>query len=386
MMVTSVLLFFFFTVSEDCEASLGSCGSTSRHPPSFAPYLSMQDTADSTILHKRGHLKPFGYHRPPDRIVDALPYMIAPEDFHAHYVAKHRPVVFKGYAKRWKATDLWTDAYLRNNFGDEKMMMETKDDDKENPPSARPIRDFLAAYNDSNLYMVDEVLPAMRAHVDLPTCLRCEEMTDRFFVSYFWMSNGGTSSKLHVDTDENVLCVVHGSKTLLLVSPLQSASLYADDSPLFGVSPIDPRRVDFDAFPRAIDVRYELAFVDAGDLVYIPQFWWHHVISHSGRQQAVALWWKSYPLGRQPDSLSPLVLGTENGLFSYVDALVHYERWVLNTSETTPRLKCQTQMKLMSDYKWESDYSDGSSAKFTKEYGYDEDEEKEEESNEVSTI
>eukprot|EP00118_Oscarella_pearsei_P022413 m.259317 g.259317 ORF g.259317 m.259317 type:complete len:300 (+) comp40416_c0_seq4:36-935(+) len=271
------------------DASFRWARSSQDHPPSFSPYISMQDTVDKQTLYKRGHLKPFGYHRPPDRIVETLPFMLAPEDFHEHFVSKHRPVIFKGAVNHWEAARLWTDEYLSTHYGDEKMMMETKDDDKEHPPAPRPMREFLDSYRRSNLYIVDEVLPAMRHNVTIPMCLHCEEMTDRFFVSYFWMSNGGTASKIHIDTDENLLCVIHGSKTLLFVSSLQSDDLYADDAGTLGVSPIDPTRVDLNAFPKAMNVRYELAFVDAGDLVYIPQFWWHHVISHSGRQQAVAL-------------------------------------------------------------------------------------------------
>ena len=47
-------------------------------------------------MFRHGHMKPFGSHRPPDFIVEELPYMISPQDFYMNYVAKHKPVVFKG--------------------------------------------------------------------------------------------------------------------------------------------------------------------------------------------------------------------------------------------------------------------------------------------------
>ena len=47
-------------------------------------------------MFQRGHMKPFGSHRPPDFIVEELPHMISPQDFYMHYVAKHEPVVLKG--------------------------------------------------------------------------------------------------------------------------------------------------------------------------------------------------------------------------------------------------------------------------------------------------
>ena len=47
-------------------------------------------------MFQRGHMKPFGSHRPPDYIVEELQYMISPQDFYMNYVVKHKPVVFKG--------------------------------------------------------------------------------------------------------------------------------------------------------------------------------------------------------------------------------------------------------------------------------------------------
>ena len=47
-------------------------------------------------MFKHGHMKPFGSHRPPDYVVEELPYMISPQDFYMNYVVKHKPVVFKG--------------------------------------------------------------------------------------------------------------------------------------------------------------------------------------------------------------------------------------------------------------------------------------------------
>ena len=41
-------------------------------------------------------MKPFGSHRPPDKLIEELPFMISSEDFYMNYVIKHKPVVFKG--------------------------------------------------------------------------------------------------------------------------------------------------------------------------------------------------------------------------------------------------------------------------------------------------
>ena len=157
--------------------------------------------------------------------------------------------------------------------------METKDDDKLNIPKSMKLQEFLEIYQHADRYLVDEVPPDMRKEIILPLCLRCEEMDRYFFVSYFWFSQGNTSSTIHLDTDENVLCVVKGHKEVLMVSPEYSADLHADNSRVLGVSDINVASVDLNKYPRVKNVHYVKANVDEGDMVYIPQMWWHHVYS-----------------------------------------------------------------------------------------------------------
>lgn len=185
----------------------------------------------------------------------------------------------KGAVKYWPAYMKWTDEYLNATYGNKTFRMETRDDDKWNIPPDMALHEFLQQYNHSNRYLVDELLPDMRKDVILPLCLRCEEMSSFFFVSYFWMSTGGTSSSIHIDTDENLLCVIRGHKVVNMVSPIYSHYLYSDESRVLGVSDIDPKAVDLEKYPNVMKVRYHTATVEEGDMVYIPQMWWHQVIS-----------------------------------------------------------------------------------------------------------
>ena len=130
-------------------------------------------------MFEKGHLKPIGSHRPSDGECEVLPYMIGPQDFYEHFVARHKPVVIKGVARDWNATHLWTDEYLNEKYGHIKLNMETKDDDKFNLPPARTIGDFLKIYKEANLYLVDELPPPMRKEVTMPLCVRCDEISSR---------------------------------------------------------------------------------------------------------------------------------------------------------------------------------------------------------------
>lgn len=71
----------------------------------------------------------------------------------------------------------------------------------------------------------------MRKDVQLPLCLRCEEIDRFFFVAYYWHSNGGTMSTVHIDTDENLLCVIKGHKKvycqfIFIIFPFRDIIMY----------------------------------------------------------------------------------------------------------------------------------------------------------------
>ena len=94
-----------------CLSRFGDCHDTASHnthPHQCGNQYSRQcnneeeDLSDEVMFH-RGHLKPFGSHRPPDEIVEQLPYMISPEDFYMSYVVKHKPVVLKGISSSCSA-------------------------------------------------------------------------------------------------------------------------------------------------------------------------------------------------------------------------------------------------------------------------------------------
>ncbi|XP_065186743.1 uncharacterized protein LOC135817477 [Sycon ciliatum] len=346
--------------NDQCIAGEDCLGS--RQDSGLAHVETFEDIPEDMV--QRGHLKELGSHRAPDSEVEVLPYMISPEDFYESYVVRHKPVVIKNAAKHWRATKLWTDEYLKKTFGDLKVHMETRDDDKWHIPESRKLGKFLDVYKEANLYLVDELPPAMRKDVTMPLCLRCDEIAKRFFVSYFWMSSGGTASKLHIDTDENLLSVIHGSKDVVLISPKYSRDVYADEARMLGVSEVNVSAVDFKKYPRIANVRYITAHLKAGDALYLPQMWWHYVYSGVGRQQAIAMWWKSIPYqkGFAVKSASTSRERTEAErqadprITSLARWLEEYIAWIDDMRpDADTRPVCENQVKLMSEFPFETD-------------------------------
>ena len=116
-----------------------------------------------------GHLQKLGSHRPAEGDVQILTDMPHPLEFFERFVQPHIPVVLKGAAKTMPAYRLWTDAYLKEKSGKERVAIEPGK--KENRTrvqiegTSAPFGEFLDIYNTSDIYMVD----------DVPAPIKCKE-------------------------------------------------------------------------------------------------------------------------------------------------------------------------------------------------------------------
>ena len=171
-----LVLALLFISTSLCDENGGQCSADRVSCPAQAAsqYRTFEDIPEDIV--QRGHMKELGSHRDPEADVEELPYMISSEDFYEHYVTRHKPVVFKNLAKHWRATKLWTDEYLGKHYGNISLNMETRDDDKWNIPPGRTIGSFLKVYREANLYLVDELPPEMRKDINMPLCVRCDEI------------------------------------------------------------------------------------------------------------------------------------------------------------------------------------------------------------------
>ncbi len=65
----------------------------------------------------------------------------------------------------------------------------------------------------------------------------------------------------------------------IMVSPIYSKYLYADESRVKGVCDVNTSAVDLEKFPDVMKIKYWVANANEGDCIYIPQMWWHQVYS-----------------------------------------------------------------------------------------------------------
>ena len=137
-----------------------------------------------------------------------------------------------------------------------------------------------------------------------------------------WFGNAITTPA-HVDEWNNIGCVVSGRRRFTLFPPEQIANLYIgplDFAPTGApMSLVHLHAPDFERFPRfrAALAAALSAELEAGDAIYIPPLWWHHVESLEPFNMLVNYWWHAAP--------AP-ALGTAPGFDSLIHAILTLRR------------------------------------------------------------
>nr|WP_294167616.1 cupin-like domain-containing protein [uncultured Sphingomonas sp.] len=137
------------------------------------------------------------------------------------------------------------------------------------------------------------------------------ELGDRSCLASIWM---GTRTRVaaHNDFPDNLACVAVGRRRFTLFPPGQFRNLYlgpVDNTPAGrAVSMVDFHAPDFAEHPRFRDAlgNAQVAELEAGDALFIPSMWWHHVEGLAPFNVLVNYWWRDTPrwLGQPQDALN----------------------------------------------------------------------------------
>ena len=141
------------------------------------------------------------------------------------------------------------------------------------------------------------------------------DLGERSALSSIWM---GTPTRIaaHNDVPDNLACVAVGRRRFTLFPRDQFRNLYlgpVDNTPAGrAVSMVDFHRPDFQAHPRFAEAlpHARVAELSAGDALYIPAMWWHHVEGVAAFNVLVNYWWRETPrwLGQPQDALNHAML------------------------------------------------------------------------------
>ncbi|KAK6191959.1 hypothetical protein SNE40_003525 [Patella caerulea] len=147
-----------------------------------------------------------------------------------------------------------------------------------------------------------------------------------------WLSDGNTLGKTHFDPYDNFLCQISGKKEVILFDPHDNSRLYEAhipeailsynkeekifkrkelaESTSLVMSPVDILKPDFKRFPKFADAYPLNCTIDAGDVLFIPAFWWHEVQSYPSKSEhrnlAVNFWYEPFLTKEFPCQDCPL--------------------------------------------------------------------------------
>ncbi len=102
-----------------------------------------------------------------------------------------------------------------------------------------------------------------------------------------WIGSGGNIVDLHHDYYANVMCMVNGRKRVIMLPAGHFADVYCRpldrspaNTPASAAKILDLRPGTFPRLQTFLDRESRCVELEAGEILYIPANWWHHVESH----------------------------------------------------------------------------------------------------------
>ena len=104
----------------------------------------------------------------------------------------------------------------------------------------------------------------------------------------------GNTTPAHYDEQQNIFAQLDGTKRCVLFSPDDFRCLYPFPlhHPCDRQSQVDLYAPDLARFPRFAEARPFEAVLEPGELLYIPQYWWHHIENLTDECVSLNFWFK----------------------------------------------------------------------------------------------
>ena len=108
------------------------------------------------------------------------------------------------------------------------------------------------------------------------------------------VGHAGNVTPAHYDEQQNLFAQVHGAKRVVLFPPEDFGCLYPFPfhHPCDRQSQVDLYAPDLEAFPRFAHAHPVEACLKPGEVLYIPQYWFHHIENLSDDCVSLNFWFK----------------------------------------------------------------------------------------------
>lgn len=219
---------------------------------------------------------------------------IGVEEFQKIYLSSNTPVLIKGMAKDWPAVKNWSLDYFKQNYGHEVVPTRLRGNEL-NEEALRYVDMPLAKLID-NIYEggyffsghVEDIFnrnPHLREEINVPILQKylCVGKISKIMSTQTFISGPGTRSGFHCTGVPNLFIMVHGVKEWTFVNPKHSLFMYpaARKDMFYSMSEIDWNQsyedLDKAGFPLYKYIPKYFARLEAGDVLFSPQWWWHAI-------------------------------------------------------------------------------------------------------------
>ena len=209
--------------------------------------------------------------------------------FYRHFVRKSRPVIFTDVVETWEAYLRWTPAFLKKIGSHCRVHVSSGVEESsclESFKSEETLADFIDRLTNGNPVAENVYLKQFLFFSHFPE-ERKFVYPESFFsslaifsTSYVWIGKMGSTTGLHSDDEENILCQIRGTKRVYLYPPSEREFLYPNKKYDSGTEccDVNPAVPDLKLYPNfAYAKPAVVANLTAGDALYIPKGWFHYV-------------------------------------------------------------------------------------------------------------
>lgn len=222
-------------------------------------------------------------------IKDGVDYVqgITRKEFQEKYMKPQRPVIVKHfYGEDAPMYKKWTFDYFKSKLGNVEVGIydaegEKRQDDRSYKGSDNKMKfgeylDMVQAGPTTRRLFLFNVF---KHKPDLFDDFEFPDVADRVLkkLPFAFFGGQGAVTRIHRDMDNSnvYLTELHGRKRVVLFDPKYSDMLYR--YPFGTHTSIDINHPDYDKYPALAKVKGYDCIIEAGDTIFMPSGWWHHI-------------------------------------------------------------------------------------------------------------
>lgn len=246
---------------------------------------------------QRGHQKPFGHHARQWRRVENRYDPLTAEEFYAEYVRPSKPVVVRGGIADWPAVEKWPNLTYFEQLDENKLFSVNfrrlyKFDNHHVSRRTLTMKDYISRLGKETVYMDTPISANMFKDMLWPQVTNCEYFIKRMRAPSFFFNNGKSNTDIHIDGTETLFFQIAGQRLWLMTRPDDAKYMYAGVehfAPHSGISKLNQHSIDLNEFRNVTKSTVYAAVVNPGDLIYVPEAWFHNVLARGSPNQATTI-------------------------------------------------------------------------------------------------